>query len=280
MEATEKQEHHAAHAEAAKPAVKEHALSSKSEDSASALPTKGQKAEHAPKHETKPSEPVHKDAVQHHKETAVPAVKAPESKAELLFGKWNPKEVRIVDYSLAKYIDLESKKIPHTFGAHVNKAMAKAKISIVERLVNKIMRSGQGKRKLSGKYIRGRGSCGKKQQAIHIVESAFMIVEKQTGENPVQVLVRAIERSAPREDTTRLTRGGISYSQAVDVAPLKRIDESLKNIAIAGFAQSFNNKTTAPEALAKELVLASKEDPQSFSIKRRDEIERIAKASR
>jgi small subunit ribosomal protein S7 len=142
------------------------------------------------------------------------------------------------------------------------------------------MRSGQGKRRLSGKYIRGRGSCGKKQQAMSIIEKAFTIVEQQTKENPVQVLVRAIEKSAPREDTTRLTRGGISYTQAVDVAPLKRIDESLKNLALAAFAQSFNNKTPAPEALAKEIILASKEEAGSFSIKRRDEIERIAKASR
>ncbi|HIH21660.1 MAG: 30S ribosomal protein S7 [Candidatus Diapherotrites archaeon] len=198
----------------------------------------------------------------------------------LLFGKWNTKEVKVTDYSLAKYIDLESKKIPHTFGTHVNKAMAKAKISIVERLVNKMMRSGQGKRKLSGKYIRGRGSCGKKQQALKIVEKAFDIVEMQTKENPVQVLVRAIEKSTPREDTTRLTRGGISYTQAVDVAPLKRIDESLKNLVLAAFAQSFSSKTSASEALAKEIMLASKEDAASFSIKRRDEIERIAKSSR
>lgn len=211
---------------------------------------------------------------------AHPIEETPNTKAHFVFGKWDPKQVTIVDYSLTKYIDLESKKVPHTFGAHANQAMAKSKISIVERLINKIMRSGQGKRRLSGKYIRGRGSCGKKQQAMAIVEKAFDIVEQQTKENPIQILVRAIEKSAPREDTTRLSRGGISYTQAVDVAPIKRIDESLKNIAIAGFSQSFNNKTTASEALAKELVLASKEDPQSFSIKRRDEIERIAKASR
>lgn len=199
---------------------------------------------------------------------------------DLLFGKWSTKSVKVSDFSLSKYIDLESKKIPHTFGKHVNKAMAKAKISIVERLINKIMRSGQGKRRLSGKYIRGRGSCGKKLQAMKIIEKAFEIVEQQTRENPVQVLVRAIEKSAPREDTTRLTRGGISYTQAVDIAPLKRIDESLKNLALAAFSQSFNNKTSAPEALAREIILASKEDAGSFSIKRRDEIERIAKASR
>jgi len=235
------------------------------------------------KHAVQASITGHSTTAAHASHTAHAAHHAEEAgktKAHFIFGKWDPRTVKITDYSLAKYIDIESKKVPHTFGSHSNKAMAKSKISIVERLINKIMRSGQGKRKLSGKYIRGRGSCGKKQQAMAIVEKAFEIVEAQTKENPVQILVKAIERAAPREDTTRLTRGGISYSQAVDIAPIKRIDESLKNIAIAGFAQSFNNKTSASEALAKELVLASKEDPQSFSIKRRDEIERIAKSSR
>ncbi len=201
-------------------------------------------------------------------------------KEEPLFGKWSLGEVRVTDISLANYIDLSPRRIPHTFGRHSGKRFGKTKINIVERLVNKLMRSGQGKRRLSGKYMRGRKSCGKKLQAMRIVENAFEIVEAQLKENPVQAFVRAIEKSAPREDTTRLTRGGVSYTQAVDVAPTKRIDESIKNLAIAAFSQSFNNPTKAEEALAKEIVLASKEDPQSFSIKRRNEIERIAKSSR
>jgi len=200
-------------------------------------------------------------------------------KSEMLFGKWPVKDVKIIDLSLIKYMDLSPKKVPHSFGKHI-KFREKAKLNLVERLINKMMRSGQGKRKLSGKYIRGRGSCGKKIQTIQIVERAFEIVEKQTKENPLQVFVKAIEQSAPREDTTRLTRGGMSYTQAVDVAPIKRIDESIKNLAIASFSQSFNNRTSAEEALAKEIILAAKEDPQSFSVRRRDEIERIAKSSR
>ncbi|MEK6821020.1 MAG: 30S ribosomal protein S7, partial [archaeon] len=142
------------------------------------------------------------------------------------------------------------------------------------------MRSGQGKRKLSGKYIRGLGSCGKKIQAMRIVQTAFYIIHAQTKENPVQVLISAIENTAPREDITRLKKGGVAYSQAVDVSPLKRVDESLKNLALSGFYGSFNNNTSAAEALAKELIQASKEDNNSMSVKRRNEVERVALASR
>lgn len=198
----------------------------------------------------------------------------------LVFCKWDSEGVKISDVGLARYIMLDSKTVPHSFGRQTKKKFEKGKMSIVERLVNKIMRSGQGKRKLSGKYVRGRGSCGKKLQAMRIVEQAFSIVEQQTKQNPLQVLVKAIENAAPREDTTKIKRGGIAYAVAVDVAPMTRVDEALKNIALAGFVGSFNKKKSAAEALAEELILASKEDPKSSSVKRRDEVERIARSSR
>lgn len=203
-----------------------------------------------------------------------------EARTALLFGKWSTKEIKVEDIGLIKYISFQPKIIPHTFGRNTRKRFAKAHLNIVERLINKMMRSGQGKRKMSGKFIRGRGGTGKKLQVMKIVEDAFDLIEKQTKLNPIQVLVKAIENSAPREDTTRIKRGGVTYTQSVDVAPMKRVDEALKNLALAAFSQSFNSKTSAQEALAKELILASKEDGNSYAVKRRDEIERIAKSSR
>ena len=197
----------------------------------------------------------------------------------LVFNRWDT-NVKISDLGLARYISLDSRIVPHTFGRSTRGRFEKGKANIVERLVNKVMRSGQGKRKLSGKYVRGRGSCGKKLQALEIVETAFEKIERQTKENPVQTLVRAIENAAPREDVTRIKRGGISYAQAVDIAPLKRVDESLKNLALAGFGNSFNNPKSAADALADEIIAASKNDAKSLAIKRRDEVERIAKSSR
>jgi len=198
----------------------------------------------------------------------------------LVFGRWESEGVKISDLGLARYIVLASKTVPHTFGRQTNRKFEKGKMSVVERLANKVMRSGQGKRKLSGKYIRNRGSCSKKLQAMKIVEDAFLIVERKTKQNPLQVLVKALENAAPREDTTKIKRGGIAYAVAVDVAPMTRVDEALKNIALAGFIGSFNSRKSASEALAEELILASQEDPKSVSVKRRDEVERIAKSSR
>ncbi len=197
-----------------------------------------------------------------------------------LYNKWSFNDVVVTDLSLMRYITIDPLIMPHTFGRRTRGRFEKANMNIVERLINKIMRSGQGKRKLSGKFIRGRGSCGKKMEAMKIVERAFDIIERQTKQNPIQVLVRAIENSAPREDITRIKRGGVAYSLAVDVSPLKRLDEAVKNIALGGFGASFNKKVTAEEALAAEIIAAASNDLKSSAVKRKDEVERIAKASR
>jgi len=197
-----------------------------------------------------------------------------------LFNRWSFDEVIISDPSQVKYVNLEPIIVPHTFGRKSRGRFAKQNINVVERLANKVMRSGQGKRKLSGKYIRGRLSCGKKVQAMQIVEGAFEIVETKTKKNPIQVLVDALSNATPHEDVTRVKKGGVAYSVAVDVSPMKGLDESIKNIALAGFGNSFNKKTTAAEALAEEIIAAAANDAKSLAVKRKDEVERIAKSSR
>ncbi|MCD6230057.1 MAG: 30S ribosomal protein S7 [Candidatus Diapherotrites archaeon] len=198
-----------------------------------------------------------------------------------LFHKYDFSEVHVHDVSLQNYVGLDSVVIPHTHGRYTgDKQFRKAKLNIVERLVNKVMRSGQGKRKLKGKYIRGRNNTGKKLKAILIVESAFDMIYAKTKINPIQVYVDAIENAGPREDITVVRFGGISRQQSVDVAPLRRVDEAIKNIALAGFSESFKSKTTASEALANEIIRVSKNDPQSFSISRKNALERMARSAR
>ena len=197
-----------------------------------------------------------------------------------VFGRWSTEGVTVRDISLAPYINLNCMIIPHSHGRYAKYRFGRKNICIVERLINKLMRSGQGSKKVSGRFIRGRGATGKKLLAMKIVEKAFEIVEEKTGKNPIQVLVDAVTNAGPREDVVRVQMGGVVIPVAVDVSPLKRLDVALKNIALAAFYKSFNNKTPVWEALAEELILAAKNDPQSFAIARREEIERIARASR
>jgi small subunit ribosomal protein S7 len=168
----------------------------------------------------------------------------------------------------------------HAGGRHASKQFGKAEVPIVERLVNKVMRSGPGVRKLGGKVIRGAGACGKKHKAHNIVRKAFDLIEQRTKKNPIQVLVDAIQNAAPREETTRISYGGITYHVAVDSAPQRRLDIALKNLAAGAFAASFGSKKPIEECLAEELIMASNYDMKSFAIARKEETERIAKGAR
>ncbi|MEM2250805.1 MAG: hypothetical protein QW626_01705 [Candidatus Hadarchaeales archaeon] len=111
------------------------------------------------------------------------------------FGKWDVENVVIRDPGLKRYINLEPRIVLHTSARHANKQFGKAQVSIVERLMNKLMRSGPGARKLKGKVIRGGKATGKKMNAYKIVKRAFEIIEHRTGKNPIQVLVDAVQNA-------------------------------------------------------------------------------------
>jgi len=197
-----------------------------------------------------------------------------------LFNKYDWNDVAITDRGISGYISLEPVIFPHSFGRHASRQFGKVKVNLVERLINKLMRGGTGE-KLSGKVIRTKGNLqGKKTIAIGIVRDAFEVISNKTKKNPIQVLADAVQNSAPREDVTRVQFGGVFYQVAVDVSASRRVDMSLRNITLATIMQSFAKKKTMSEALADELMLAANADINSYAIKKRDEIERIARGAR
>ena len=183
-----------------------------------------------------------------------------------LFGKWDFKEVEVRDPGLRRYICLRPVYVPHSMGRHEHKRFGKAEVNIVERLVNNLMRPGK--------------NAGKKLRAINVVKNAFEIIHLRTGENPIQVLVRAIENSAPCEDTTRISYGGIVYHLAVDISPQRRLDLALRFICEGARQASFGNPKPLEECLAEEIILAANNDMKSYAVSKRHEMERIALASR
>jgi small subunit ribosomal protein S7 len=183
-----------------------------------------------------------------------------------LFGKWSYEGVVVRDPSLKKYISLRPVYLPHTGGRHEHKRFGKSEVPIVERLMNDLMRHGR--------------NAGKKHLAYNIVKIAFEIINAKTGENPLQVLVRAIENAAPREETTRIMYGGIIYHVAVDVAPLRRVDLALRYITEGARNTAFRSPKSIAECLADEIILAASNDPKSYAIAKKEEIERIALSSR
>jgi len=183
-----------------------------------------------------------------------------------LFSKWSYESVDVRDPSLKRYLSLRPVWIPHTGGRHEHRRFGKAEVPIVERLMNKLMLPGR--------------NTGKKHLAYNIVKKAFDIIYLKTGENPLQILVRAIENAAPREETTRIMFGGIVYHVAVDVSPQRRIDLALKYIVEGARRAAFNNPKPIEECLADEIIAAANYDEKSYAIQKKEEIERIALSSR
>ncbi|KAJ4461478.1 putative 40S ribosomal protein S5-2 [Paratrimastix pyriformis] len=185
-----------------------------------------------------------------------------------LFNKWTYDDVKVDDIGLTDHIALKNAKVfvPHTAGRYAKGWFKKNQCPIVERLVNCMMYHGRNN--------------GKKILAVRIVKHAFEIINLMTDQNPIQILVTAIKNGGAREDSTRIGGAGVVRRQAVDVSPLRRIDASLYLITTGARQAAFRNLKTVSECLADELINCAKGSANSFAIKKKDEIERVAKGNR
>lgn len=186
-----------------------------------------------------------------------------------LFNKWSYEGVEISDSSLVGYINYEGQQsifVPHTAGRYQKKPFRKATCPIVERLVNSLMAHGRNN--------------GKKLLAVKIVKHAFEIIHLLTGANPIQVLVDAVCKCGPREDSTQVGSAGVVRRQAVDVSPLRRVNASIYLITTGARNTAFRNIKSIAECLADEIINASNDSQNSYAIKKKDEIERAAITNR
>jgi small subunit ribosomal protein S7 len=193
----------------------------------------------------------------------------------LLFNKWDVRKIEVNDQGLQNVISLiPSVAIPVTFGRHEHQRMKKADVHIVERLANKLMHFGK-------RYAKNTGRMGGKKGRIYkTIEAALDILSVETGKNPVELLVKAVENASPNEDTTRIVYGGVVYHVSVDVAPLRRVDLALRFIAEGVRESTYSSLQSIEEVLAREILLASGNDMSSYAIKKKNEQERIAMSSR
>ena len=156
--------------------------------------------------------------------------------------------------------------VPHTAGRFAAKRFRKAQCPIVERLVNSLMMHGRNN--------------GKKLMAVRIVKHAMEIIHLLTDQNPVQVIVDAIINAGPREDATRIGSAGVVRRQAVDLSPLRRVNQAIYLLTTGAREAAFRNVKTIAECLADELINAAKGSSNSYASKKKDELERVAKANR
>ena len=184
----------------------------------------------------------------------------------LVFGKWDASEVTCRDPGLAPYINLSTVGAPHTGGRHANAWFGKARLSVVERFINKLMRTG--------KYT------GKKQGCIKAFDTALDTLAERKGENPLQIFVDAICYAAPMEEITRIRFGAVSQPKAVDSSPSRRLDVALANLAKGAQQGTRKSKRSLTQCIVNEISKASEADVTSFAVSKKEEVQRIAASAR
>ena len=193
------------------------------------------------------------------------------------FNRWDTEDIKIEDKGLQGYINIDAKIVPKTGARYAGKRFHKSKVFIVERLINKIMIPGhKGKKHTRTSYH----VTGKASTAYQIVEKVLTIIEAKTKENPIKILVKAIENAAPREEVIAVEYGGARYPKAVDVAPQRRVDIALRLMTQGSYQKSFNSKKSIENCLADEILNAFNLNQASNAIGKKLELERQADASR
>ncbi|MCW3133118.1 MAG: 30S ribosomal protein S7 [Methanophagales archaeon] len=182
-----------------------------------------------------------------------------------IFDKWNIADVKIIDIGMEKHISLQPMSALHSGGRHAKQQFEQSKVCVAERLVNKLMRTQR--------------NTGKKLKAYKIVKNAFDLIYEDTKENPVQLLVDAIQNAGPREETIRLRFGGILVPKPVDVTSQRKVDQALLFIVHGAQKCAFKSKRSIERCLADEIINAAK-NKKCYSISKKEEKERMARAAR
>merc|ERR1712124_70566 len=187
-----------------------------------------------------------------------------------LFGKWTYEDLKIKDTTMDIYVSVHTTKqrvfVPHTAGRYQTKRFRKASMPLIERLMGTIAYLGR--------------NTGKKLKAMRIVKQALDIIHHHTGENPIQVLCDAVCNCGPREDSTRIGSGGVVKRQAVDVSSFRRVNQGIYFIANAARNKGMRTIKHMAEILADEIMAAAKQSPNCSALKKKEEIEKNAKANR
>ncbi len=194
-----------------------------------------------------------------------------------LFGKWDCDEVEVDDEGLRRYLNLENIMAPKSRGRHPDKQFYRADVQIVERLLNRMYVAGHRGKK--HKITSGR-NVGKSEKLWKIIEKAFEKIEDEVDENPVSVLVGAIENSAAKEEVVSYQRGGVIARKAVIVSPIRRVDLALRMLVQGAYSERLANDTEAYDALADEIIAAYENDSSVRAVRDRQRREREADGAR
>ena len=128
---------------------------------------------------------------------------------------------------------------------------------LVARVINYTMRSG------------------KKSAAERVVYGALSQIEESLGEQPLEVLVKAVDNMKPRVEVKSRRVGGSTYQVPVEVSRDRQLALALRWLLQAAASRK---GTPMQKAMAGELMDAYKN--QGSVVRKREETHRMAQANR
>lgn len=128
---------------------------------------------------------------------------------------------------------------------------------LVTRLINKIMLDG------------------KKGVAQNILYNAFEIVEKKTGQQPMEVFEKALDNVMPELELKLRRVGGANYQVPVEVSAERKLTLGLR--WIVNYAR-LRHESTMEQRLANEIMDAA--NGTGASVKKKEDVHKMAEANK
>lgn len=193
-----------------------------------------------------------------------------------LFDLYDVADIKILDLGMKRYINLEPKLVIKSHG-RIREKFSKGRVNLLEIFANLVGVPGHRGKKHK---IQTFWKTGKYSQNMRIVLNCLKIIEEKTKQNPVQILVSAIENAAPRDGVTIIEYGGARYPQAVDISPVRRVTMTLRMIVQGSYDKSFNKTIKIEQALADEIIKAYNNDMDSYAMGKKRDSEKQANSAR
>lgn len=116
---------------------------------------------------------------------------------------------------------------------------------------------------------------GKKSTAEKIVYDALDTIKAKTGENPLEILVKAVDNIKPRVEVKSRRVGGATYQVPVEISRERQLALALR--WLVGFSGG-RKGSAMKDALASELMEAF--NNQGSAIRKRDDTHKMAQANK
>lgn len=194
-----------------------------------------------------------------------------------LFDRWDASEVQVQDKGLQRYVNTENIMAPRSKGRHADQQFYKGDVQIVERLLTHMYVAGHKGKK--HKVTSGQ-NVGKSEKLWNIIEDAFEQIEEETDENPLQVLVTAIENASPTEEVVSYQRGGVMARKAVIMSPQRRVDFALRMLTQGAYHDRLASSDDAVDTLAAAIIGAYENDSSVQAIREKQRREKEAEGAR